>query len=138
LAYAGEGVRFGHFAGLTRSLGYARDCYRASACGQLPEPLLSGRWRGDNESAGLAAYWDRFVGNLGPLKPSAVTELEQKAQSGERMALAGGALWIDYGLNGAGKSKLTPLLLDKACGSPATGRNWNSVPKIGEMIDARS
>jgi len=25
-----------------------------------------------------------------------------------------------------------------ACGSPATGRNWNSVLKIGEMIDARS
>ena len=72
------------------------------------------------------------------LKPSAVTQLEQKAQAGERMAVAGGALWIDYGLSGAGKSKLTPPLLDKACGSPATGRNWNSVLKIGEMIDARS
>jgi hypothetical protein len=42
-----------------------------------------------------------------------------------------------YGVNGAGKSKLTPLLVDKACGSPATGRNWNSVLKIGEMIEAR-
>jgi uncharacterized protein (DUF1697 family) len=73
-----------------------------------------------------------------PLKPSAITELEQKAQAGERMALASGALWIDYGVNGVGKSKLTPLLLDKACGSPATGRNWNTVLKIGEMIEARS
>jgi hypothetical protein len=27
-------------------------------------------------------------------------------------------------VNGAGKSKLTPLLVDNACGSPATGRNW--------------
>jgi uncharacterized protein (DUF1697 family) len=51
--------------------------------------------------------------------------------------VAGGALWIDYGANGVGKSKLTPLLIDKACGSPATGRNWNSVLKIGEMIEAR-
>jgi uncharacterized protein (DUF1697 family) len=42
------------------------------------------------------------------------------------------------GVGVPGKSKLTPLLLDKACGSPATGRNWNSVLKIGEMIDARS
>jgi uncharacterized protein (DUF1697 family) len=72
-----------------------------------------------------------------PPKPSAVTELEQKAQAGERMALAGGALWIDYGVNGVGKSKLTPLVLDKACGSPATGRNWNTVLKIGEMVRAR-
>ena len=72
-----------------------------------------------------------------PLKASAAKELEQKAQAGERMAVAGGALWIDYGVNGAGKSKLTPLLVDKACGSPATGRNWNSVLKIGEMIEAR-
>jgi uncharacterized protein (DUF1697 family) len=72
-----------------------------------------------------------------PVKATAAKELEQKAQAGERMALAGGALWIDYGANGAGRSKLTPLLVDKACGSPATGRNWNSVLKIGEMIEAR-
>jgi uncharacterized protein (DUF1697 family) len=72
-----------------------------------------------------------------PLKSGAVKELEQKAQAGERLAVARGALWIDYGVKGVGKSKLTPLLLDKACGSPATGRNWNTVVKIGEMIDAR-
>jgi uncharacterized protein (DUF1697 family) len=72
-----------------------------------------------------------------PPNAHAAKELEQKARAGERMALAGGALWIDYGANGAGKSKLTPLLVDKACGSPATGRNWNSVLKIGEMIEAR-
>jgi uncharacterized protein (DUF1697 family) len=73
-----------------------------------------------------------------PLKPSAAAELAQKAQAGERAVLAGGALWIDYGANGVGRSKLTPTLVDKACGSPATGRNWNSVLKIGEMIVARS
>ena len=72
-----------------------------------------------------------------PLHPGATDALAPKAQAGERMAVAGGALWIDYGANGAGKSKLTPLLIDKACGSPATGRNWNSVLKIGEMIEAR-
>jgi uncharacterized protein (DUF1697 family) len=72
-----------------------------------------------------------------PLKPSAAAELAQKAQAGERAVLAGGALWIDYGANGVGRSKLTPTLVDKACGSPATGRNWNSVLKIAEMIEAR-
>jgi uncharacterized protein (DUF1697 family) len=28
-------------------------------------------------------------------------------------------------------------VIDNACGSPTTGRNWNSVLKIGEMIEAR-
>jgi uncharacterized protein (DUF1697 family) len=69
--------------------------------------------------------------------PGAAEALVPKAQAGERMAVAGGVLWIDFGTNGAAKSKLTPLLIDKACGSPATGRNWNSVLKIGEMIEAR-
>jgi uncharacterized protein (DUF1697 family) len=69
--------------------------------------------------------------------PGAAAALAPKAQAGERMAVAGGALWIDYGANGVGKSKLTPRLIDQACGSPATGRNWNTVLKIGEMIEAR-
>jgi uncharacterized protein (DUF1697 family) len=71
------------------------------------------------------------------VKSSAAKELTEKAESGERLVMAGGALWIDYGGNGAGKSKLSPLLIDKACGSPATGRNWNSVLKIHELIEAR-
>jgi uncharacterized protein (DUF1697 family) len=70
-------------------------------------------------------------------KSSAAAALQEKAQNGERLVMAGGALWIDYGNNGAGKSKLTPLLIDKACGSPTTGRNWNSVLKIRELIEAR-
>jgi uncharacterized protein (DUF1697 family) len=89
-----------------------------------------------NDAATVAKMLHLYV-SLDPPKPSVVKELEQKAQAGERVALAGGALWIDYGVNGVGRSKLTPLLLDKACGSPATGRNWNSVLKIGEMIEAR-
>jgi uncharacterized protein (DUF1697 family) len=73
-----------------------------------------------------------------PLKPSAAEELAAKAKAGERIVLAGDALWIDYGANGVGKSKLTPLLIDRACGSPATGRNQNSVEKIAEMIAKRA
>jgi uncharacterized protein (DUF1697 family) len=73
-----------------------------------------------------------------PLYGGAAKALAERALHGERMAVTGGALWIDYGANGVGKSKLTPLLIDKACGSPATGRNWNSVVKIGEMIEARN
>ena len=73
-----------------------------------------------------------------PLKSGAVKALVQRAQSGERIDVARGALWIDYGTNGVAKSKLSPTLIDKACGSPATGRNWNSVLQIGKMIEDRA
>ena len=63
--------------------------------------------------------------------------LEQRAQSGERINAVGGALWIDYGAKGVHSSKLCPLVIDKACGSPATGRNWNSVLQISKMIEDR-
>lgn len=72
------------------------------------------------------------------LNSDAAAVLEQRAQTMERIRLASGALWIDYGANGVGGSKLTPLLIDKARGSPMTGRNWNSVLNIREMIQARS
>ena len=73
-----------------------------------------------------------------PLKSGAAKALAPRAQSGERIDVAGGALWIDYGANGVATSKLSPLLIDKACGSPTTGRNWNSVLKIGKMIEERA
>jgi uncharacterized protein (DUF1697 family) len=72
-----------------------------------------------------------------PVEPGAAANLKEKAQSGERISLAGGGLWIDYGGKGVAGSKLTPTQIDKACGSPTTGRNWNTVLKIHEMIAAR-
>jgi uncharacterized protein (DUF1697 family) len=72
-----------------------------------------------------------------PLKSGAAKVLEQGARTGERIRVAGGALWIDYGANGVHSSKLRPMHIDKACGSPTTGRNWNSVLKIGKMIEER-
>jgi uncharacterized protein (DUF1697 family) len=35
--------------------------------------------------------------------------------------------------NGAGRSKLTPALLDRLAGSPVTARNWNTVLKLNEL-----
>ncbi|HLJ43732.1 MAG TPA: DUF1697 domain-containing protein [Candidatus Binataceae bacterium] len=73
----------------------------------------------------------------GQVEPGAAAALERQAHPTERIILAGGALWIDYGANGVHSSKLSPLLIDKACGSPTTGRNWNSVLKIRAIIEAR-
>jgi uncharacterized protein (DUF1697 family) len=68
----------------------------------------------------------------------AVKILEQRAQGGERIRAAGSALWIDYGAGGVARSKLAPTLIDKACGSPTTGRNWNTVLKLQAMLAARA
>jgi uncharacterized protein (DUF1697 family) len=72
------------------------------------------------------------------LHSGAAKVLEQRAQSGERIRTAGPALWIDYGVRGVAGSKLTPTFIDNACGSPTTGRNWNTVLKIQVMIKARA
>jgi uncharacterized protein (DUF1697 family) len=72
-----------------------------------------------------------------PLAPRAADVLQERAHVGERICIAGAGLWIDYGIPGVAGSKLTPALLDKACGSPTTGRNWNTVVKIGDMLAAR-
>lgn len=70
-----------------------------------------------------------------PPNDDAVEKLAPRAVTGERMKLAGGALWIDFGANGVGNSKLMPNLLDKAVGSTLTARNWNSCQKLLAMAE---
>lgn len=71
------------------------------------------------------------------LRPDAVEALRQRAADGERIEEACGALWIDFGASGVARSKLTPGFIDKAAGSPVTARNWNTVLRLQEMIEAR-
>ena len=64
---------------------------------------------------------------------SAATQLSERASENENIKVSQGALWIDFG-NGVGKSKLTPLALEKAVGAPVTLRNWKTVLKLQEMF----
>ncbi len=68
-----------------------------------------------------------------PPGPEAAAALQERARDGERVAVAAGALWIHYA-GGAGTSKLTPALIDRLVGSPATARNWRTVLKLQEML----
>lgn len=70
-----------------------------------------------------------------PPNPDAAEKLMARAQGGEAVKAAGGALWFHFPA-GIARSKLTPALIDKACGSPSTGRNWRTVVKLGEMAQA--
>jgi uncharacterized protein (DUF1697 family) len=70
-----------------------------------------------------------------PPKPDATDVLMARAHGGERVRAAGGALWFHFP-EGVGASKLSPAAIDKACGSPSTGRNYRTVLKLEEMLEA--
>ncbi|HZN39674.1 MAG TPA: DUF1697 domain-containing protein [Planctomycetota bacterium] len=61
--------------------------------------------------------------------------LQPYCGAGERVAVRGDALWIDYA-SGVARSKLTPAVLDRAVGSPVTARNWNTVQALARMLEA--
>ena len=67
-----------------------------------------------------------------PPDKDAAARLMERAQSGERVKAAGGALWFHFP-EGIARSKLTPSLIDKACGSPSTSRNWRTVLTLLQM-----
>ncbi len=67
-----------------------------------------------------------------PLREGVVDELREHATNGERIHLAGDALWIHY-VGGVGRSKISPGLLDRIVGSPVTTRNWRTAVKLAEM-----
>jgi uncharacterized protein (DUF1697 family) len=72
-----------------------------------------------------------------PPRADLLETLEARATNGERIRLAGDALWIDYGEIGAGQTRLTPAFINKAFGSPVTQRNLNTVNQLLERIEAR-
>ncbi|HYJ30331.1 MAG TPA: DUF1697 domain-containing protein [Allosphingosinicella sp.] len=68
-----------------------------------------------------------------PPAAGAEEAIQAKAAAGEQVRRAGDALWIHFP-EGSGTSKLTPALIDRAIGSPATSRNHNTVVKLEEML----
>ena len=68
-------------------------------------------------------------------KDDAEAVIQARAADGERVKRSGDALWIHYP-SGSGRSKLTPSLIDKAIGSPATSRNHRTVMKLEELLSA--
>jgi uncharacterized protein (DUF1697 family) len=70
-----------------------------------------------------------------PPNDGAEDVIQARARDGEQVRRAGDALWFHYP-QGAGTSKLTPSLIDRAVGSPGTARNYNTVLKLQEMLVA--
>jgi len=70
-----------------------------------------------------------------PPGDDAAALIEARAVAGERVVRRSDALWIHFP-SGAGTSKITPALLDRAAGSPVTLRNWRTVAELGAMLRA--
>lgn len=71
-----------------------------------------------------------------PPAPGAAAALRERARHGERIAQSGDALWVHFP-QGVARSKLTPALLDRVLGAPATGRNWNTVVALRDLAAGR-
>lgn len=70
-----------------------------------------------------------------PPAAGAVEAIQARAQAGEAVRQAGDGIWIHFP-NGSGTSKITPTIIDKAIGSPATSRNHRTVMTLQEMLAA--
>ena len=68
-----------------------------------------------------------------PPSAGAAEHLARYASADERFEVFDHGVWIDFA-QGAGRSKLTPKVLDAALGAPVTGRNWRTVQKLAQMI----
>lgn len=67
-----------------------------------------------------------------PPLPGAVPGLRERAADGERVERAGDALWVHFP-GGAGRSRLSPSVMERLVGSPVTARNWRTVTKLAEL-----
>lgn len=66
---------------------------------------------------------------------SASSAMAAAARDGELCQVAADFAYVLYP-SGAGKSRLTPQIIDRCLGSPSTARNWNTARKLVEMAAA--
>lgn len=63
----------------------------------------------------------------------ALDQLTPRLQEGERLALVGRDLWIDYGEGGSASTKLSKAVLDRALGTAGTARNLNTLRRLVDL-----
>ncbi|WP_372968484.1 DUF1697 domain-containing protein [Microbacterium sp.] len=68
-----------------------------------------------------------------PASSGAVEALQERLVPGERIALVGDDLWIDYGEGGVHSTKLTKAVLDRVLGVAGTARNLRTVRRLIEL-----
>ena len=112
---------------IEKTFGHSARIVSTAANGRIPK---------GNRSAAAKDEPNRLMLLLSKAPPAKGAEdaIQARAQAGERVKQAGDALWFHYPL-GAGTSKLTPGLIDRATGSPGTARNYRTVTTLLEMLN---
>jgi uncharacterized protein (DUF1697 family) len=128
-----EDVRAAPEAMIAREFGFATDVILRPAA-DWAGYVAANPFAADAQALPKAAH---LCLSRDPLKAGAAEAAGARAAPHERIAEAGGALWVDYGRSIA-DSKLTPAFLDRCAGSTVTARNWNSILRIADLIAARA
>jgi uncharacterized protein (DUF1697 family) len=71
---------------------------------------------------------------FGEVDEAGVARLDLANAGREMLATGAGVLYVHY-VDGIGRSKLTPKVIDKAVGAPTTARNWNTITKLRAACD---
>lgn len=66
---------------------------------------------------------------FGTVDEAGVARLDLANAGREMLATAAGVLYVHY-MDGIGRSRLTPKVIDQAVGAPTTARNWNTITKL--------
>jgi uncharacterized protein (DUF1697 family) len=71
-----------------------------------------------------------------PVDAGEVARLDLASPGRELLAVAEGVLFVHY-VDGIGRSKLGSVQIDRAAGTWTTGRNWNTITRLLEMVSDR-
>jgi uncharacterized protein (DUF1697 family) len=66
-----------------------------------------------------------------------IESLRARIKGGEKIVLVEDRLYVSYHPNGIGRSKFTVGVIEKYLGVEATGRNWNTILKLQDLIQNR-
>ncbi|WP_275006040.1 DUF1697 domain-containing protein [Promicromonospora iranensis] len=66
---------------------------------------------------------------FGDLNEAGIARLDLSNAGREMLGTGAGVLYVHY-VDGIGRSKLTPKVIDTAVGAPTTARNWNTITKL--------
>ncbi len=116
-------------AGFTKKFGFHSHVF-VRTCAELHDIIVNNPFQNQptKESKWVVVMF------LATRPDSSAQEDLLKAYAGpEELCFTGQELYIYY-TNGIGRSKLTNTLIEKKLKTPGTGRNWNTILKLQQMV----
>ncbi|GAA1852616.1 DUF1697 domain-containing protein [Myceligenerans crystallogenes] len=71
---------------------------------------------------------------FGTVNEAGIARFDLQHRGREHIGVADGIVYVHY-VDGIGRSKITADALDRAAGTTLTGRNWNTITRLVEMVE---